>query len=250
MNNLIAPELKGHDVSDQRAIDGALSTGRHRKQEPAGCQRDPRISLAAARARAASQGLPLWKSLGGESVSLLPAPMMNIINGGAHADNTVDFQEFMIIPIGAPSFREGLRMGTEVFHHLKAVLKSKGLNTAVGDEGGFAPNLDSNEAALGVISTAVERAGYRLGDDIVLALDVASSEFLRDGRYELSGEGRSLTSDELVDFYADLCDRYPVEVSRMAGEDDWDGWKSLTDQLRRGRLWVTTFSLTCPSTRY
>jgi len=233
INTIIAPALNGHSVADQRAIDDALLAldGTDNKRN-LGANATLGVSLAAARAYAASQGLPLWRSLGGSEASLLPAPMMNIINGGAHADNTVDFQEFMIIPIGAPSFREGLRMGTEVFHHLKAVLKSKGLNTAVGDEGGFAPNLQSNEAALEVISTAVDRAGYRLGEDIVLALDVASSEFLQDGRYELSGEGRSLSSDELVNFYAELCARYPIaSIEDGMGEDDWNGWKTLTDRI-------------------
>jgi len=190
------------------------------------------VSLAAAKACAAELGVPLYRYLGGVGARRLPVPMMNILNGGSHADNNVDIQEFMVMPLGATSFREGLRMGAEVFHTLKKVLKGKGLNTAVGDEGGFAPNLQSNEEALQVIVQAIEQAGYKPGRDVFIALDSAASAFYRDGIYHLDAEGAKLNSAEMVDFYAGLIGRYPI-VSLEDGldENDWDGWKILTDKL-------------------
>jgi enolase len=190
------------------------------------------VSLAAAKAAAASAGLPLYRYVGGAKAQLLPVPMMNIVNGGVHADNPIDFQEFMIMPVGAPSFREALRMGAEIFHTLKKSLHDAGLNTNVGDEGGFAPNLKSPDEALSYISKAVEKAGYKLGEEIFFALDPASTEFFKDGKYELEGEGKSLTPDQMVRVYADLCKRYPiVSIEDGMAEDDWAGWKALTDEI-------------------
>jgi len=190
------------------------------------------ISLAVAKAAAASSGLPLYRYVGGAKAQLLPVPMMNIINGGVHADNPIDFQEFMIMPVGAPSFREGLRMGAEIFHTLKKALHDAGLNTNVGDEGGFAPNLKSPDEALTYISKAVEKAGYKLGEEIFFALDPASTEFFKNGKYELAGEGKSLTPDQMVKVYADLVKRYPiVSIEDGMAEDDWAGWKALTDEI-------------------
>ncbi|HWY62672.1 MAG TPA: phosphopyruvate hydratase [Rhizomicrobium sp.] len=190
------------------------------------------VSLAVAKAAAVSAGLPLYRYVGGAKAQLLPVPMMNIINGGVHADNPIDFQEFMIMPVGAPSFREGLRMGAEIFHTLKKSLHDAGLNTNVGDEGGFAPNLKSPDEALGYISKAVEKAGYKLGEEVFFALDPASTEFFKKGKYELEGEGKSLTPDEMVKVYADLVKRYPiVSIEDGMAEDDWAGWKALTDAV-------------------
>ncbi|MGC6418569.1 MAG: phosphopyruvate hydratase [Bradymonadia bacterium] len=233
VNTTIRDALIGMKATDQRAIDTAmLDLDGTPNKANLGANAILGVSLAVARARANSQGLPLWRSLGGESADTLPVPMMNIINGGAHADNNVDFQEFMIIPVGATSFREGLRVGAEIFHSLKKVLRGKGLNTAVGDEGGFAPNLPSNRAALEVIATATKEAGYELGKDILLALDVASSEFFKDGRYALDGEGRTLSPDELVEYYSDLCANFPIaSIEDGMAEDDWNGWKALTERL-------------------
>lgn len=189
-------------------------------------------SLAAAHAQAAEQGVGLYRHLGGEGPFRMPVPMMNIINGGVHADNNVDFQEFMILPVGAPTLTEAVRYGAEVFHALKKVLAGRGLNTSVGDEGGFAPDLPSNEAALEVIAEAVTAAGYELGRDIYFGLDLASSEFYRDGRYELASEGKSLDAAGLTDYLADWCDRYPIlSIEDGMDESDWDGWKLLTDRL-------------------
>jgi len=191
-------------------------------------------SMAIARAAAASQGVPLYRYLGGANARLLPTPMMNILNGGAHADNNVDIQEFMIVPAGAPSFAEALRIGSEVFHTLRDVLHEKGLATSVGDEGGFAPNLASNEDAIAVILTAVERAGYRPGEEILLALDAAASSFFKNGAYHLSAEKNpKRDAAGMVEYYAALCDRHPMIVSIEDGlaEDDWDGWRVLTDRL-------------------
>ena len=183
------------------------------------------VSLACAKAGAESSGLPLYRYLGGARTNRLPVPLMNIINGGSHADNNVDFQEFMIVPVGAGSFREGLRWGTEVFHSLKKVLLDKKLNTAVGDEGGFAPDLGSNEEALQVILQAIEKAGYKPGEQISLALDVAASEFYQKGKYQLAGEGRELDSDGMVKFLSELCGRYPiVSVEDGLDENDWEGF--------------------------
>ena len=190
------------------------------------------VSLAVAKAAAAASGLPLYRYVGGAKAQLLPVPMMNIINGGVHADNPIDFQEFMIMPVGAPSFREALRMGAEIFHTLKKALHDDGHNTNVGDEGGFAPNLKSPDEALTYISKAVEKAGYKLGEDIFFALDPASTEFFKNGKYELEGEGKSLTPDQMVKVYADLCKRYPIiSIEDGMAEDDWAGWKALTDEI-------------------
>jgi enolase len=188
------------------------------------------VSLAVARAAADSAGLSLFKYLGGPNAHLLPVPMMNILNGGSHADSNVDVQEFMIAPIGAPTFREALRTGAEVYHTLKSVLKKKGLSTGLGDEGGFAPNLPTNAAALDLIAEAVEKAGYSLGSDIVLALDVAATEFFKDGSYAFEGAGKS--SDEMIAYYTQLVDAYPiVSIEDPLSEEDWDGWKAMTDAL-------------------
>ncbi len=190
------------------------------------------VSLAAAKACAAEFGEPFYRYLGGVAARRLPAPMMNILNGGEHADNNVDIQEFMVMPLGAPSFREGLRMGAEVFHALKKVLKGKGLSTSVGDEGGFAPNLQSNREALDVIITAVQEAGYEAGKDVFLAIDAAASSFYKDGVYDLAGEGVKKNAEEMVDYYAELVDAYPiVSLEDALDENDWDGWKILTDKL-------------------
>ena len=190
------------------------------------------VSLAAAKAAAAASGLPLYRYVGGAKAQVLPVPMMNVINGGVHADNPIDFQEFMIAPVGASSFKEGLRMGAEIFHTLKKALSDAGLNTNVGDEGGFAPNLKSPDEALTYISKAVEKAGYKLGEDIFFALDPASTEFFKNGKYELEGEGKSLTPDEMVKVYADLAKRYPIfSIEDGMAEDDWYGWKAITDLI-------------------
>jgi enolase len=190
------------------------------------------VSLAVAKAAAESSGLPLYRYVGGSNANTLPVPMMNVINGGLHADNPIDFQEFMIAPVGAASFREGLRMGAEIFHALKKSLHDAGLNTNVGDEGGFAPNLKSPDEALGYISKAVEKAGYKLGEDIFFALDPASTEFFKDGKYVLEGEGKTLSPDEMVKVYADLAKRYPIfSIEDGMAEDDWGGWKALTDAV-------------------
>jgi enolase len=190
------------------------------------------VSLAVAKAAAAASGLPLYRYVGGAKAQVLPVPMMNVINGGMHADNPIDFQEFMIAPVGASSFKEGLRMGAEIFHTLKKALSDAGLNTNVGDEGGFAPNLKSPDEALTYISKAVEKAGYRLGEDIYFALDPASTEFFKNGKYELEGEGKSLSPDEMVKVYADLAKRYPIfSIEDGMAEDDWYGWKAITDLI-------------------
>lgn len=233
INNTIADALIGFPATEQRLIDQRLleMDGTPNKAT-LGANAILGVSLAVARAAADHLDLPLWRYLGGPNAHVMPVPLMNIINGGAHADNNIDFQEFMIVPAGASSFHEALRMGTEVFHNLKKVLQEKGLNTAVGDEGGFAPNLESNQGALDVIVEAVSRAGYQVGKDIFFALDVASSEFYVDGKYELKGENRTLTSEEMVKFYADLCATYPiVSIEDGMHEDDWDGWRSLTERL-------------------
>ena len=229
--NRIAEHLVGLDVQDQRAIDrlmidldGSDNKGRLGANAILG------VSLAVARAAARSLDIPLYRHIGGVGAHVLPVPMLNVLNGGAHADNNVDIQEFMIAPVGAESFVEALRMGTETFHALKAVLKKRGLATSVGDEGGFAPNLGSNEEALGLLVEAIEAAGYTPGTDIRLALDVAASELYADGTYKM-GDTR-LTSGQMVDFYADLCARYPLySIEDGLDENDWDGWKLLTERL-------------------
>jgi len=190
------------------------------------------VSLACARAAAAAAGVPLFRYVGGVAAHVLPVPMMNIVNGGAHADNNVDMQEFMVLPVGLPSFSEALRAGVEIFHALKSVLKAKGLNTAVGDEGGFAPDLKSNEQAIETILEAIAKTGYMAGRDVYLGLDVASSEFYKNGVYDLEGEGKRFTSAQLIDFYADWCAKYPIiTIEDGMAEGDWDGWKALTDKL-------------------
>ena len=235
VNDIIADEIIGWDVFDQTgldnfliALDGTPNKGRLGANAILG------VSMAAARAAAESLGLPLFQYLGGINGKVLPTPMMNILNGGSHADNTVDIQEFMIMPVGAPAFREALRMGAEVFHNLKKVLKDKGLNTAVGDEGGFAPNLSTNEEAIQAIIEAIEKAGYKPGDDVKIALDVAASEFFDTEKniYNLTGEGVSRTAEEMVSYYEMLCDKYPViSIEDGLAEDDWEGWKLLTERL-------------------
>jgi enolase len=233
VNGEIAEAVAGLDVLEQAALDKALIDldGTPNKSR-LGANAILGVSLAAARAAAAEVGAPLWRYLGGESARVLPVPMMNVLNGGAHADNSVDFQEFMIVPVGAPTFAECLRMGAEVFHALKKTLHARGLGTAVGDEGGFAPDLESNEAALKALLEGVEAAGYTPGEDIAIALDPATSEIFSGGAYELTHEGRTLSADELTSYWADLADRYPiVSIEDGMDEEDWDGWKALTDRL-------------------
>jgi enolase len=233
VNEEIAAALAGMDAADQVAIDQAMIDldGTPNKGR-LGANAILGVSLAVAKAAAEDAGLPLYRYVGGAYASLLPVPMMNIVNGGAHADNPIDFQEFMIMPIGAPTFAEGLRIGAEIFHALKKQLKDAGLNTNVGDEGGFAPNLASADAALGFVMKAIETAGYRPGEDVALALDVASTEFFKGGKYHLEGEGKVLSSDDMVKMYADLVARYPIiSIEDGMAEDDWQGWAALTAEL-------------------
>lgn len=233
VNEIIAPALREKDVLEQASIDQMLIEldGTPNKGK-LGANAILGVSMAVAKAAADSLGLPMYRYLGGANAKLLPVPMLNILNGGQHADNNVDIQEFMVLPVGAPTFAEALRVGTEIFHHLRKVLQKKGLNTAVGDEGGFAPNLTSNEAALAVIMQAIEAAGYSPGRDVVLALDVAASEIYRDGLYHLDGEGLQKTSQEMVAFYEKLVATYPVvSIEDGLSEEDWEGWKLLTDAL-------------------
>lgn len=234
VNGPIAGVLLGMDAQDQRAIDMAMIEldGTPNKSR-LGANAILGVSLATARAAAAAAGLPLYQYLGGPSAHVLPVPMMNILNGGKHAEgSTVDMQEFMVMPVGAPSFREGLRWGAEIFHSLKKVLSSAGYATGVGDEGGYAPSLKSNQEALAYITQAIEQAGYRPGEDVLLALDPASTELYEDGRYVLRGEGRTLTTAEMVDFWAEWVDRYPIiSIEDGLAEDDWDGWAELTRRL-------------------
>jgi enolase len=235
VNEKIAPEIIGYDVFDQAGIDKKMiDLDGTKNKGNFGANAILGVSMAAARAAADELGLPLYTYLGGFNAKTLPTPMMNIINGGSHADNNVDFQEFMIMPVGAPTFKEALRMGAEIFHALKSVLSGMGLNTAVGDEGGFAPNLKSNEEAITVILEAIEKAGYKAGEDVYLAMDVASSEFYDKaaGTYNLAGEGKVLTTAELVEFYAQLVDKYPIiSIEDGCDENDWDGHKLLTDRI-------------------
>ncbi|HOB86178.1 MAG TPA: phosphopyruvate hydratase [Bacillota bacterium] len=227
----IAPALEGRSVLEQQLLDELMIKldGTENKSR-LGANAILGVSLAAARAAAAMLGLPLYRYLGGLRANLLPVPFMNILNGGKHADNNVDIQEFMIVPAGAESFSHSLQMGAEVFHHLKKILAARGLNTAVGDEGGFAPNLDSNESALAVITEAIEAAGYRPGEDVFLALDVAATELYRDGAYHL--EGRSFTAAEMIDYYRRLKERFPIiSIEDGLAEEDWPGWKELTEAL-------------------
>ena len=234
VNEVVAEALIGWEASDQAGIDRKLLEldGTDFKSN-LGANALLGVSMACAKAAAEDAGLPLYQYIGGANAKELPLPMMNIINGGAHADNNVDIQEFMIMPAGAGSFKEALRMGAEIFHALKNVLKAKGYNTAVGDEGGFAPNLKSNEEALQVIMEAIKAAGYKPGEDVLLALDVASSELFKDGKYRLENEKQPVkTAQELVDFYEDLVNRYPIiSIEDGMAENDWDGWKLMTDRL-------------------
>ncbi|WP_122261287.1 phosphopyruvate hydratase [Ornithinimicrobium cerasi] len=227
----LEPRLLGFDASEQRLVDGEMmaADGTDNKAE-IGANAILGVSLAVARAAADSAGLPLFRYVGGPNAHVLPVPMMNILNGGSHADSNVDIQEFMIAPIGAGSFREALRWGTEVYHALKAVLKERGLATGLGDEGGFAPNLESNRAALDLIVEAIEKAGYTVGSDIALALDVAASEFHEDGSYAFEGGNRS--ADEMIAYYGELVDAYPlVSIEDPLDEDDWEGWQRITTAL-------------------
>ena len=250
VNEKIADELIGFDVFDQVGIDRALIQidGTDNKSN-LGANAILGVSMAVARAASIESDTPLYEYIGGVNAKTLPVPMMNILNGGEHADNNVDIQEFMVMPAGAVSFKEALRMGTEVFHNLKTVLKSKGYNTAVGDEGGFAPNLSSNEEALQTIMEAIEKAGYVPGKDIFLALDVASSEMYENGKYDFKGEGKIYSSQELVNYYSNLVNKYPIiSIEDGLSEDDWDGWKLLTEklgnkvQLVGDDLFVTNYS--------
>ncbi len=235
VNDVIGPELVGMDATDQRAIDSEmLAMDLSGNKGELGANAILGVSLAVAKAAAESTELTLYSYIGGANAHQIPVPMMNVLNGGAHADNNVDLQEFMIMPVGASTFAEALRMCSEIYHTLKGVLKARGLATGVGDEGGFAPNLSSNEEALELLVEAVETAGYSLGDQIVFALDPASTEFYdaERGLYVLAGEGRELTSEQMVDFWADLVARYPIiSLEDGMSEEDWDGWKLLTDRI-------------------
>jgi enolase len=233
VNGELAEAVKGLDPADQAELDRTMIEldGTPNKAR-LGANAILGVSLAAAKAGAAEAGSPLWRYLGGEPAHVLPVPMMNVLNGGAHADNKVDFQEFMIMPVGAPSFSEGLRIGVEVFHALKRTLHDRGLSTAVGDEGGFAPDLDSNEAALEMLIAGIEAAGHRPGDDVAIALDPATSEIFQNGAYVLEHEGRTLSSEEMADYWADIASRYPiVSIEDGMDEEDWDGWKRLTERI-------------------
>ncbi|HCX72857.1 MAG TPA: phosphopyruvate hydratase, partial [Candidatus Cloacimonas sp.] len=233
VNEKIGPALMGYDVVEQANIDklmldmdGTSNKGNFGANAILG------VSLACARAASAELGLPLYRYIGGTNSKTLPVPMANIMNGGKHADNNVDFQEFMIMPIGAKSFKEALQMNAEVFHTLKAYLKKNGYSTSVGDEGGFAPDLDSNEQALEVIMKAIEIAGYRAGEDISIALDPASSEFFENGKYNLKAENKKLSSAEMVDYYVKIVGKYPIiSIEDGLAEDDWEGWKLMVEQI-------------------
>jgi enolase len=233
VNGELAEAVNGLDPADQETLDrkmieldGTPNKGRLGANAILG------VSLAAAKAAAAEAGQPLWRYLGGEAAHVLPVPMMNVLNGGAHADNRVEFQEFMVVPVGAPSFAEGLRMGAEVFHALKRTLHDRGLSTAVGDEGGFAPDLDSNEAALQALIEGIEAAGYGPGEEVAIALDPATSEIFEGGSYVLEHEGRTLTSADMSDYWAEMAGRYPiVSIEDGMDEEDWDGWKLLTERI-------------------
>lgn len=233
VNDIIGPAIIGYDATEQVAIDKIMIEldGTPNKGK-LGANAILGVSMAVAKAAAESLDLPLFQYLGGTNAKELPVPMMNILNGGAHADNNVDIQEFMIMPVGAENFAQALRMCAEIYHTLKNVLKGKGLATGVGDEGGFAPNLGSNEEALQVICEAIKEAGLEPGKDIMLAIDAASSEFYKDGRYELAGEGKTKTAAEMVDFYEELVNKYPIiSIEDGLAEEDWDGWKVLTERL-------------------
>jgi len=231
--DLIGPELEGLNAFDQPGIDRVLKEidGTPTKSK-LGANATLGVSLAVARAASQYLGLPFYQYIGGINAKELPVPMMNILNGGKHADNNVDIQEFMIMPVGAPNFSEAVRMGSEIYHTLKSVLKSKGLVTAIGDEGGFAPNLSSNAEALEVIVTAIEKAGYKPGEQVVLAIDAAATEMYKNGVYVMEGEGLTKTADEMIGYYEELCQRFPiVSIEDGLSEDDWDGWAKLTARL-------------------
>jgi enolase len=234
VNETIGPELEGFDVIDQRLIDSTMIglDGTENKSQ-LGANAILAVSLACSRAAAAFLEIPLYRYIGGANARTLPVPMMNILNGGAHADNNVDFQEFMVMPVGADSFSEGLRMGAEIFHNLKNVLKSRGLSTGVGDEGGFAPNLKSNEEAIETILEAIEKSGFKAGDNVMLALDPAASEFYKDGAYIFKkSDNRKLSSDEMAAFWTDWASKYPIiSIEDGMAENDWKGWKNLTQSI-------------------
>ena len=232
VNTIIAPELIGENAADQQAIDKLmLELDGTENKSKLGANAILGVSLACAKASAMAFEMPLYRYLGGINATTLPVPMMNVLNGGAHADNNVDFQEFMITPVGASSFAEAIRMGAEVFHNLKSVLKAKGMVTSVGDEGGFAPNLSSNEEALQVIVEAIEKAGYTT-EQVKICLDVASSEFYEDGKYNLAGEGKVLSREEMVEFLANWVEKYPIiSIEDGMAEEDWEGWKMLTEKI-------------------
>jgi len=233
VRSIIAPALRGMDAGDQVALDhNMIELDGTPNKAKLGANAILGVSMAAARATALAYGMPLYRYLGGINARCLPVPMMNIINGGAHAANNLDIQEFMIVPIGAKNIAQAVRMGAETFHSLKNILKKKGLSTAVGDEGGFAPNFGSTHEALTLINTAITEAGYTPGLDIGLALDAAASEFYRDGKYQLKSEGKEMTAEELIDYYEELIDRYPIlSIEDGLAEQDWDGWEIMTDQL-------------------
>ncbi|NLL23060.1 MAG: phosphopyruvate hydratase, partial [Tissierellia bacterium] len=233
VNTVIAEEIIGYSGYDQLGVDKRLLEldGTENKGN-LGANALLGVSLAVARAAAHSLGLTLFQYIGGVNAKVLPVPMMNILNGGSHADNNVDIQEFMIMPVGAPNFKEGLRMGTEIYHSLKSVLKGRGLSTGVGDEGGFAPNLASNEEAVAVIVESIEKAGYIPGEDVLLALDVAASELYKDGKYHLASENREFSSEEMVNYYSMLIEKYPIiSIEDGLDEEDWDGWHLMTESL-------------------
>ena len=233
VNGELADAVAGRDATDQSGLDRAMIDldGTPNKSR-LGANAIVGVSLAAAHAAAGEEGLPLWRYLGGDAAHVLPVPQMNVLNGGAHADNKVDFQEFMIVPIGAPTFSEALRMGAEVFHALKKTLHDRGLSTTVGDEGGFAPDLGSNEEALQLLVGGIEAAGLRPGEDVAIALDPATSEIFAGGVYDLEHEGRRLSADELVAYWAEMCGKYPIlSIEDGMDENDWDGWKGLTERM-------------------
>ena len=233
VNDEIAVAIRGREASEQREIDTLLcELDGHADKSRLGANAILGVSLAVARAAAAEAGQPLWRYIGGGRAALLPMPMMNVLNGGVHADNNVDFQEFMIVPVGASSYREALRMGAEVYQHLKTSLHEQGFATRVGDEGGFAPDLQSNEQAIELLQAGIDAAGYQPGSDVLLALDPATSEFYKDGMYELAGEGRSLTSEEMITYWHSWCDRFHIYLLEDGmAEDDWQGWQRLTSDL-------------------
>ncbi|MBP7631386.1 MAG: phosphopyruvate hydratase, partial [Acidimicrobiales bacterium] len=233
VNGEIREELEGFDALDQRGVDRLLIDldGTDNKAR-LGANAILGVSLAVAKAAADELAIPLYRHVGGTNAHVLPVPMMNVLNGGAHADNNVDFQEFMVMPVGAASFSEALRWGTETYHTLKKLLHDKGLSTAVGDEGGFAPNLANNTEPVELLIQAIEKAGFTPGEDIAIALDPATSEVFKDGAYVLEGEGRTLSAEELADYWADLCARFPiVSIEDGMAEEDWAGWKALTDRI-------------------